>query len=60
MNRIECFNKSIDHYSQSCQRFFKKIHDVSNLQYDDDDKVSVDQVRFYFNKLETQHPEIDI
>jgi len=39
----------------------KKFHDVSNyLQYDDDDKVSVDRVRFYFNKLKTQHPEINI
>lgn len=39
----------------------KKFHDVSKyLQYDDDDKVSVDRVRFYFNKLKTQHPEIDI
>ena len=46
---------------QKLSTILKKFHDVSKyLQYDDDDKISVYRDRFYFNKLKTQHPEIDI
>ena len=39
----------------------KQFHNVSKyLQYDDDEKVLVDRVCFYFNNLKTQHLEIDI
>ena len=39
----------------------KKIYDVSKyLQYDDGDKVSVDQVRLVYFSNKLKYPEIDI